>query len=197
MPEALLEPMKAIMKIWAAIEDHTYDYDFHIAQSQQDFTLKGNYFFRTFPTYHRVPSTGYTIFERKKRLKQQFRGQTPEQLGRLRNAGTEIDEKYVANVLSFTGDTKIEFLQSEQARQSQVLVMEVTFWDEKRGVQAARDWGHTHIDELLPWLPQIQSEKIVLIHNSVRYSLTDLQNILAQKVSARDLARIELFPRSR
>lgn len=197
LPPHLVEPLRQIMQIWAQVEDHSYHFEFHPVREGHDIPLRGEYFARTFPTLHRVPSTGYTVFERKKRLRAEFRGMTPKELGRLRHEGTEIEEPFEANLLSFTGDTQIEFLESAQARTSQVLVMECTYWDDKRGVSRAREWGHLHLDELIPWLDRIESRKILLIHTSVRYSPTDLARLLNEKIPAEHRDRVEVFPRAR
>lgn len=197
LPPPLVEPLREIMRLWAGVEDHTYNFELVPVRPGESHALKGEFFFRTFPTVHRVPSTGYTVFERKKRLKAAYRGLTPAELGRLRHAGTEIEEPFEANVLSFTGDTQIEFLESAQARASQILVMECTFWDDKRGVDRARQWGHLHLDELIPWLDRIESRKIVLIHSSVRYAPAALHRLLDEKIPPAHRARIEPFPRLR
>ncbi|MBX3017582.1 MAG: MBL fold metallo-hydrolase [Bdellovibrionaceae bacterium] len=197
LPPHLIEPLGEIMRIWSGVEEHTYNFEFIPVFPGRDYPLKGDYFARSFPTVHRVPSTGYTIFERKKRLKEEFRGRSPSELGRLRHGGTVIDESYEANVLSFTGDTQIEFLDSAQARESQVLVMECTFWDDKRNVARAREWGHIHLDELIPRLDDIRAQKILLIHSSVRYAPAELVRILDEKVPAVHRARVEVFPRGR
>jgi ribonuclease Z len=47
---------------------------------------------------------------------------------------------------------------------------------------------------LLPYLPQIQSEKIVLIHLSSRYSTVEALKILNQKIPQEFRDRVELFP---
>ncbi len=195
MPEALLNPMQQMMRLWEGIEDHTYQYQFRTVPHDVERPLKAPYFFKTFPTYHRVPSQGYTIFERKKRLKPEYKDLGPRELGDLRRQGTVPDEHYDEALVSFTGDTKIEFLDSAQVRQSRVIVMEVTYWDSKKSVENARTWGHIHIDELIPRLDEIKSEKIVLIHASARYSSNQLRAIIDARIPEHFKHRVDLFPR--
>lgn len=195
LPAPLEAPMRKIIELWGQIEDHTYAFDMHTVAPDAEVMLKGKFLFRTFPTFHRVPSQGYTIFERKKRLKAEHANLNHNELGALRRKGITIDEQYDDALVSFTGDTKIEFLDSAIARSARVLVMEVTYWDPKKSVETAREWGHTHIDELLPRLDQITSEKILLIHSSARYSLRALNAILDERVPAIHRERVEIFPR--
>ena len=75
MPESLVKPMSDIMKIWAHIDQHEYKFSFNGVANGRDYPLKPPYFFRPFPTYHRVASHGYTIYEKKKHLKEEFRAE--------------------------------------------------------------------------------------------------------------------------
>lgn len=195
MPEALVKPMTEIMAIWARIDQHEYKFNFRAVENGRDYPLKTPYFFRPFPTYHRVPSHGYTIYEKKKHLKPEYRPLTPMELGQLRKKGTVIDEFVNEPVLSFTGDSKIEFLDTPDVRNSKVLLMEVTYWDSKKSVENAREWGHIHLDEVIPRLESLKCEKIVFIHASARYSTPQLKEILDARVPEHLKSRVTLFPR--
>jgi ribonuclease Z len=183
------------MKIWHEIDQFEYSFEFRAVKVGEDIPLKGEFFARSFPTFHRVPSQGYTVFRKRKRLKPEFAKASPQELGSLRRSGKIIDEALEENLISFTGDTKIEFLESDQARKSKVLFMEVTYWDGKKSVENAREWGHIHFDELLPRLDKIEAEKIVLIHASARYSTKDIRAIIEDRVPEHLKPKLMLFPR--
>lgn len=195
MPEAALDPLKRIMSIWHEIDQFEYAFEFRAVKEGEIIPLKGDYFARTFPTYHRVPSQGYTIFRKRRRLKAQYAKLSPLELGALRRAGEVLDEHLEENLISFTGDTKIEFLESDQARKSKLLFMEVTYWDSKKSVANAREWGHIHFDELLPRLESIEAERIVLIHASARHTTKDIRAIIEDRVPEHLKPKLILFPR--
>ncbi len=196
MPPSMVPPMREIMRAWEKIEDHAYQYRFHAVKPDHEYPLEGNYFFKTFETFHRVPSNGYTVFRRKKKLKEEFHGKPQSELGRLRQSGVEIEEHSVEAVLSFTGDTKIEYLDHcPWVAQSRVLVTELSFIDQKRTVENARYWGHLHLDELLPRLEKLQCEKIVLIHISARYTNREVEKIIRERIPEHLKHRVEVFPR--
>jgi ribonuclease Z len=137
-----------------------------------DFPLGKRRWVRPFPTFHRVPSQGYTVWERRHRLRAELHDVAGEKLGELRRQGVEIDEAYDAPLLSFTGDTRIEALEaSEELRRVETLVMECTFVDDKVSVDDARGMGHTHLDEILARAALLPRGEVVLTHFSARYSL--------------------------
>ena len=195
MPKEAIEPFQRMMSIWHEIDQFEYAFEFREAKPGQLYPLKGEYAFRTFPTFHRVPSQGYNIVARKKRLKTEYKAATPHELGRLRREGLELEESYEENLISFTGDTRIEFLENDLARRAKVLFMEVTYWDEKKSVANAREWGHIHFDEFLPELGKIEAEKIVLIHASARYKTRELEQIIADRVPEHLKSKLILFAR--
>lgn len=195
MPEVLVRPLREIMRIWESIDEHTYQFQFRAAHADKEYPLKAPYFFKTFPTQHRVASQGYTVFERKKRLRETYQDRSPNELGDLRRQGVVLDEFYDEPVISFSGDTKIEFLDNPQVQESRILLMEVTYWDKKKTVENARAWGHIHLDELLPKLETLKCEKIVLIHASARYNTPYLREILEARIPEHFKHRVELFPR--
>jgi ribonuclease Z len=195
MPPSLVEPMDEIMKIWQRIEKHEYKYHFHGVTADEEIPVKGNYFVKAFPTTHRVDSFGYTLFQRHKKLAKPFQGLSQDEIVKIKNQGTEIHETSEVPLVSFTGDTQIEFLDSRPwIRKSKVLVMESTYLDEQKTIAHARQWGHTHLDEILPRLGDIESEKIVLIHVSSRYSTEEALRILKRRVPEEFRGRVELFP---
>lgn len=198
MPEAAIEPLSKIMKLWEEIDEFQYAYEFKAAKPGEEISLKPGYFAKTFPTFHRIPSQGYTVFRRRKKLKPEFiqlSKTDPQALARLRREGAQLEAEIEENLVSFTGDTKIEFLQSDQARKSRLLVMEVTYWDSKKSVENAREWGHIHLEEFLHALPKIEAEKIVLIHVSARYSTKDLREIIEARVPEHLKPKLLIFPR--
>jgi ribonuclease Z len=68
------------------------------------------------------------------------------------------------------------------------------YLDDKKTIEQARKWGHTHLDEIIPLLPQIESEKIVLIHISSRYSYEHALDIVKRRVPREFHERIVVFP---
>ncbi len=198
MPTDLVGPMEEILALWQKIEDHQYSYELHAMKPDREIFLNKGHFVKAFPTVHRIPSLGYTVFEQKKKLKAEFIGRDPSSLAHLKAEGQEIDDITQVPAFSFTGDTQIEFLYSRDwVRRSRVLCMESTYIDDVKSVEHARKWGHTHLFELLPELKNIESEKILLIHLSSRYGGGGLENLyqrLRKLIPSSEWERIVIFP---
>jgi ribonuclease Z len=188
------KPLDKIIRLWQKIEDFEYEYHIHPMDVGETFDIDKNFSVTSFPTLHRVASQGYTVSKKKKRLKPEYAGLERLQLMTLKNSGTEINENIDEGLFAFTGDTQIEFLDSFKTPVD-VLFMETTFIDSLRDVEAARKWGHIHIEEWQERLASIPAKKIVLIHLSSRYSTKRALEVLNTVIDPSLRDKVELFPR--
>lgn len=195
MPESLVEPMDKIMQLWSQIEGHQYTYEFIGTKADDEFELSAQNFIKAFPTKHRIDSLGYTLFEKNKKLKPEYMSLTSAEIVKLKSQKVEIDTIIETPLVSFTGDTEIDFLHARPwIRQSKILIMECTYLDDKKPIAHAKKWGHTHIDEVVPLLGEIESEQIVFIHASSRYSDREALRLLNEKIPTQYRDRVVLFP---
>jgi len=160
----------------------------------EEFSLGNQRSLRPFETFHRVPSQGYTVWERRRRLLDAFRGLPGEALGALRRQGQRIDEEYETSLLSFTGDTRVEVLErTPELQRSACLVIEATFLDDRVPVASAREMGHIHLDELLQRAELLPQAELVFSHFSARYSQQEVETIIAARVPEAMRARLQLL----
>ena len=139
MPPTLVEPLTEIMRLWEKIEEHEYKFKF-IGVGTEDIEINPQHIIRAFPTYHRIESFGYTLFHRSRKLLPELDGAPREVIIQAKKQGLAIDKEHLIPLVSFTGDTKIEFLQGpDWIRKSKILILERTYLDHKKSVQEDRD----------------------------------------------------------
>lgn len=195
MPASLVEPMTEIMNAWEKIEKHQYRYHFHPINEKSVIELNPNLEVRPFKTIHRIESFGYSVVQKNKKLKPEFRGQSQPELQKAKAQGLQIDEVHEHIQVAFTGDTEIEFLDlNPQLKKAKILFLETTYIDSRKSIEHAKKWGHTHLDELIPRLKALECEKIVLIHLSSRYPTHEAQKILRERIPAEFQERVMMFP---
>jgi len=197
MPKYMVEPLTNIMKTWSSIEGYSCPFHFVGVETNQEYPIGGSHFFKIFPTHHRIASNGYTLFVKKKKLKPQYQELPRPEIAKLSKSGVAVSAEISAPLVSFTGDTTIDFLETcDWLKDCETLIMEVTYGGGRKSVQDARKWGHIHLDELKGYLPDLKCKNIVLIHQSGRFSEPEFRLILKDTLPSEDLKRIHLFPRS-
>ena len=150
---------------------------------------------RPFKTVHRIESFGYSLIGKNKKLKPEFAGKTSQEIQKMKSCGVKVDQLHEQILVSFAGDSEVEFLdQNPQTLKSKILFLECTYLDQRKTVEHAKKWGHTHLDEILSRLPLIDSEKIVLIHLSSRYRTEEALQILTERIPKEYQERVVLFP---
>lgn len=195
MPKSLIEPMTEIMNLWEKIEKHKYDYHFIAVDDLEQISLNANYYIKPLKSKHRIDSFGYCLFHTKKKLDPKFENQSQDDLAKLAHQGAHLSIDINTPMFTFSGDTEIDFLLNHnEVRQSKILFMECTYLDDRKSVEHAKKWGHTHLHELLDHLPSLQNEKIVIIHISSRYSNQEAIKLIKSQVPMNYQNRIEVFP---
>lgn len=145
-----------------------------------EYRLTARRVIRPFPTDHRVPSQGYTVWERRHHLRPEFRGLPGAEIARLRAQGVAVDAEHEVALVAFTGDTRIDVLDRESHLHTvQTLILETSFLDARVSVADARTMGHIHLDELLARRALLHNERLVFSHFSARYTPREVREILA------------------
>lgn len=183
-PPEMAEPLDQIMKLWSKIEDYNIEYNIHPLEYDRLYELQNNYYFQPVRSVHRVPSNGYTIIEKTRRLKPEFRELPGPEIARLKKERDDMFVEHHLPLITFSGDTQIEFvLENEIVRQSKVLFLECTFLDDARPVERARQWGHIHLDEIVANAECFrETEQLFLIHFSPRYRREVILDLIKAKL---------------
>lgn len=180
VPPAIYESLDQILKLWHKIEEYESQYNLIPIDYNTLYPLQGNFYFKAIPSVHRVPSNGYVIFEKKKKLKKEYLNLPGYKIAELKKNNPDIIETKYEPIITFSGDTQIEFvLQNEVVQNSEVLFLECTYICDKRPVERARKWGHIHLYEIINYVEYFRKiKKLYLIHFSPRYKKKEIRETL-------------------
>ena len=145
-----------------------------------EFDIGPTRYIKPFKTIHRVPSFGYTVFERRTKIKDEYKGLTGKEIGELRKKGCEITRSIDIPLISYSGDTIIDGILNHRdtVLMSEVLIMECTIIDDEVSIEETRKRGHVHIDEIISNIDLFANVgTLVLCHLSKRYLDTPTDKI--------------------
>ena len=154
-----------------------------VLEPGEDHWITKDMFTRPFQTKHRVPSQGYTVFQRRNKLKLEFQDRKHE-IKDLKLAGVQITHEVDVPLVSYSGDTVIEgiFCHPDVMR-SELLIMECTILDDSLSVQETRNRGHVHLDELLKHADKfVGIPDILLCHFSARYKPNEIKEKIENRI---------------
>jgi ribonuclease Z len=143
----------------------------------------GSLLVEPFPSYHRIPCQGYTLWSSKRKLHSDYVGLTGDEYRELREQGVDVTHEVTTPEYAYTGDATIKVVDAvEIVRRVKTLFIEVTFLDDKMNVEKARARGHIHLDEIIERADIFQNERIYLMHFSARYSPGQVKKILSDRL---------------
>eukprot|EP00742_Colponemidia_sp_Colp-10_P004096 GILJ01004371.1.p1 GENE.GILJ01004371.1~~GILJ01004371.1.p1 ORF type:complete len:341 (-),score=34.84 GILJ01004371.1:173-1195(-) len=145
------------------------------------------HYVKPFLTRHRVPSQGYLVTSRRKRLKPEYQGSTKQETQALvmaaKAANIECVEEVSVAEIAYTGDTMLEsVLANDEVLNARLLIMEVTYLEAEPPVAQAHKYGHVHLDEVIEHADKFKNEFLLFTHFSARYSAAAIVDILDRRL---------------
>lgn len=181
VPPEIVPDVKNLVSAVAKLEQSHFEFVVEgLSPSHPPVEFKKGWLLKSFPTTHPVPSQGYIVIKKKKKLKQKYIGTPGPELVKMRKAGTEIEDNIASPEICFTGDTSLDAIaKSDDCRRARVLITEMTFLDDFCSPEHAENCGHIHIDQVIENSNLFdENESVVFTHFSARYSKADIRRAL-------------------
>ncbi|MFO0747412.1 MAG: MBL fold metallo-hydrolase [Myxococcota bacterium] len=180
VPAQMADALHAMLRGWEALQRYPFRSTVVACEPGERYPLTRELYLVPFRTYHPVPSNGYTVMRDTKKLRTELIGIDGQELARMKKAGEVIERIETRALLSVTGDTLPEVLDKQpHILDSEALVIECTFLDERKAIADARAGGHVHLAELMPYAEAFRSKQLVLSHTSQLYQPEEVMPLLA------------------
>jgi ribonuclease Z len=177
-PQNLLQPIRDIIKAWGWLDGNKIPVNLVGIKAGDEYQIKPNLFARVFPTKHSKGSVGFSVIEKRKKLKSEYSGLTGPQIVELKKQGIEIDYPLEIPIVSYIGDTQyVDFSQLKYIAESKILIAECTFYEDEHSGRAEAG-KHMHIDEFTTLLKNLKNEHIVVTHTTLRTPMREIRKIL-------------------
>lgn len=183
VPKAIKEDVEKLFDVHRAIDQSELKHNLVGLDVGEEFCIRKDLKIKAFKTYHGIPSQGYVVYSVKQKLKQEYIGLPGNKIKDLKLSGVEITTTITSPEIAFTGDTTADFIVDQtnvDVLRARILVMECTFLDSTVTVEHARDYGHTHLDEVVKYADMFQNKAILLIHFSARYQVNEIEEAISR-----------------
>jgi ribonuclease Z len=185
MPAEIVDDLRAALATLARLQRWPLDIDAVGMLPGDELELRGDLRVRAVRTFHPVPSLAYVLARRISKLRPEFRGLPGEEIAARRRAGEAMLEHEDRLELAYATDTLVTVLDhAPDLLRARVLILECTFLDERKSLEASRAGCHIHLDELLERADRFRNDHVVLMHVSQLYRPDEVARILDQRVPA-------------
>jgi ribonuclease Z len=192
-PKNLIPSIQRILDAWEQLDGNPIPANLIGVGPGDEFQIKPNLFTRVFPTKHSKGSVGFTVIEKRKRLKPEFGGLTGPQIVELKKQGVEIDNPLELPIVTYLGDTQyVDFSQLEYVKKSKILIAECTFYETDHTGRAEAG-KHMHITEFAKLLDNMENKYIIVTHTTHRTPMADIRKILKDSLPEQIYQKTILF----
>ncbi|MFC1603450.1 MBL fold metallo-hydrolase [Planctomycetota bacterium] len=192
-PDNLLPPMRQIIDAWSKLDGNKIPAKLVGVKPGDEYAIKPNLIARVFPTKHSKGSVGFTVIEKRKKLKTEYKGLTGPQIVELKKQGIEIDYPLEFPIVTYLGDTQyVDFSQLKYIAESRILIAECTFYEDEHTTRA-KAGKHMHVDELATLLKNLNNEHIIITHTTQRTPMHEIRKILKKALPKDKYDRITLL----
>jgi ribonuclease Z len=183
MPREIVDDLGAALAALSKLQRWPLEIEAIGMSPGDEIELRGDLRVRAVRTFHPVPSLAYIVVRRIAKLRGELVGLPGPEIAARRRAGetvTDIEERLE---LGYATDTLVSALDhAPELLRCRVLIVECTFLDERKTLEAARAGCHIHLDEIIERADRFANEHIVMMHVSQLYRPDEVAGILDARV---------------
>lgn len=183
LPQEGLNPVRQLLDAFTRLDRGRLPCNLVPLQPGEEIELSRELVVSTVRTYHTIPSLGYIVWERRKKLKPEYLSLSGEEIRDLSQSGVEISYEIRLPRVAYLGDSTIRGLdENPKMYEADILIMEVTFVAPGHRKEAIRKFGHIHLDDLLDRRDTFRNKVIIASHFSSRYHEREVEQTIQQRV---------------
>ncbi len=194
LPESSVEDIKRLLLVMQRLDRGRQVCTLKGLNPGDEFELSREHVVTTFATSHTVPSLGYVVWDRRRKLKEEYVGLPGDKIRDLRLSGVEVSREVRIPLLAYTGDTSPAGLDGyPPAFQARILITELSFVRPGHRREKIHKFGHIHLDDLIERADRFENELIICAHFSTRYHVNEVRKTVEAKLPERLRAKVKLW----
>jgi ribonuclease Z len=185
LPHSAVADVQALLSVFQRLDGGRLPCELVGVAPGDELELSREHVMTALATHHRIPSVGYVVWDRRRKLLPEFAELTGEQIRDVRMSGVEVTREQRIPLVAFLGDTNPKTLdESDVVYQAKVLIMEITFVAPNHHRSKIHKFGHIHLDDVIERAERFQNELIIASHFSTRYHDDQIRRIVEKRLPA-------------
>jgi ribonuclease Z len=194
VPAEIVDTVWKMLHVWQRLDRGRMVCELIGVSPGQEIELSREHVVTVFETKHTVPSVGYVVWDRRRKLKPELQGLSGDEIRDLRLSGQDVTNEVRVPLVCYTGDTAPAGLDGCPAvYDAQILITEMTFYRPEHRKEKIHKFGHMHLDDILERADRFKNERIVLSHFSTRYQPHQVRKAVEKRLPRELLERVELW----
>jgi ribonuclease Z len=183
LPESAIEPVGRLLRAVSRLDRGRLPCRLLPARPGDEIELSREHVVTVSSTCHTIPSVGYVVWDRRRKLKHEYQGLPGDKIRDLRLSGVDVTHEIRAPLIAYLGDSAPEGLDRCPAMyEAMILITEMTFVARSHRRDKIHKYGHIHLDDILERRDRFRNEVIVATHYSTRYTDERIRRVIAKRV---------------
>jgi len=183
LPESAIEPVGRLLRTVSRLDRGRLPCRLLPARPGDEIELSREHVVTVSSTAHTIPSVGYVVWDRRRKLKHEYQGLPGDKIRDLRHSGVDVTHEIRTPLVAYLGDSAPEGLDRCPAMyEAMMLITEMTFVARSHRREKIHKYGHIHLDDILERRERFHNEVIVAAHYSTRYTDDRINRIIAKKI---------------
>jgi ribonuclease Z len=194
LPEEAVEDVKRLLLIMQKLDRGRMLCELTGVTPGQELSLSREHVVTVFRTTHTIPSVGFLVWERRRKLKDEYHGLTGDQIRDLRLSGVEVTRELRTPLVCYTGDTNPAGLDAyPPVFEAKILITELSFIRPNHRREKIHKFGHMHLDDFVERADRFKNEVIVCAHFSTRYHPNEVRRVIEARLPAQLRDKVKLW----
>jgi ribonuclease Z len=183
LPEHALEPVRQMLRSFSRMDRGRLPCELIPLAAGDEVALSRELVVTAHAMRHTVPALGYVVWERRNKLKEEYRDLSGPEIRDLRLSGVEVTEERRVPILAYVGDSAPDGLDSCPAMyEAQVLISEMTFVAPGHRKEKIHKHGHMHLDDYVERRERFKNQRIIVSHFSTRYNNRQIRHYVQKQL---------------
>lgn len=179
LPAYGVEDVERILKLFQRLDRGRQVCTLNGVQAGDEIELSRDHVVTVLEMAHTVPALGFVVWERRRKLKEEYLGLPGERIRDLKLSGVDITHEVRIPLVAYTGDTNPAGLDANPVLfQAKILITEMSFVRAAHRREHVHKFGHLHLDDFVERADRFQNEVILCGHLSTRYHPAEAKRIV-------------------
>lgn len=194
VPEEAVKNIEMLLKVFSRLDRGRLPCNLIGVTAGQEIELSRELVMTVHRTTHTIPSVGYIVWERRKKLKPEYLPLSGPEIRDLKMQGVEITAEMRLPLVGYTGDTSPPGLDNNpDLYRTQILITEMTFVAPGHRKEKIHKHGHMHLDDYVSRAELFKNELIIAGHFSVRYNNRQIERWVQKRLPDMLGGRLKLW----
>ncbi|MBW3598918.1 MAG: metal-dependent hydrolase [Planctomycetes bacterium] len=176
LPEHAVDLMKQALRVLGRLDRSRMPCELVPVKPGDEIELSREHVVSVAAARHTVPSLGYIVHQRRRKLKPEYTELSGEQIRDIRLSGVDVTREIRVPLVAYLGDSAPEGLDdSPEMYQAQILIAEMTFVAPHHRRDVIHKNGHMHLDDFVARRERFRNARIIAAHFSTRYNARQIR----------------------